>query len=81
MKCIEAIKPTKQIQVGTVKKINDIEADSMVMSGYWKYIPKSQYKKVKEPDVVISENTESVTKQKNQKNYQKTKKENYEKSL
>jgi hypothetical protein len=61
MKCIVAIKPTKQTEVGTVKRIDDIGAESMVKSGYWKYIPKSQFKKVIIPESVNDQITESVT--------------------
>jgi hypothetical protein len=45
MKCIKSIKSTKNIEVGTIKRINDKEADSEVKGGYWKYIPKSEWKK------------------------------------
>jgi hypothetical protein len=40
-----AIKPTKHIEVGEVKRVDEIESQSMVRSGYWKYTPKSEYKK------------------------------------
>jgi hypothetical protein len=40
-----AIKPTKHIEVGEVKRVDDIESQSMVNTGYWKYVPKSEYKK------------------------------------
>ena len=45
MKCIQSIKLTKNTEIGTRKRINDVEADSMVKSGYWEYISKSEYKK------------------------------------
>jgi len=44
MKCIESIKSTKNVEVGTIKRVNDKDADSEVKSGYWKFVPKSEYK-------------------------------------
>lgn len=45
MKCLKAIKPTKHIEVGTVKRVDDFEAPSMVATGYWGYTSKTEYKK------------------------------------
>jgi hypothetical protein len=45
MKCIQSIKATKQVEVGTIRRVNDKEADSEVKGGYWKYIPKNEWKK------------------------------------
>lgn len=44
MKCIQSIKATKNVQTGTVVRISEIEAESQVKSGYWKYVPKSEWK-------------------------------------
>lgn len=44
MKCIKAIKPSKNVEVGTISRINDTEADTKVSSGYWQYVPKSEWK-------------------------------------
>ena len=44
MKTIKSIKTTKQIQVGEIKRVHEKEADSDVRSGYWKYVPKSEWK-------------------------------------
>jgi hypothetical protein len=44
MKCIQSIKATKNVQVGTIVRISETEAESQVKSGYWKYIPKSEWK-------------------------------------
>jgi len=46
MKTIKAIKATKHVEVGEIKRINERDADSEVRSGYWKYIPKSEYKSI-----------------------------------
>ena len=52
MKCIKSIKSSKSIEIGTIKRVNDHEAESEVKGGGWKYVPKSENKKMK-----ISENS------------------------
>jgi hypothetical protein len=54
MKCIKSIKSTKNTEIGVIKRIDDKEAESMVKSGYWKYVPKSEFKikKVKEDETL-----------------------------
>ena len=44
MKTIKSIKATKNVEVGTIKRVGEKEADSEVRGGYWKYVPKSEYK-------------------------------------
>ena len=44
MKCIKSIKPTKNTEVGQIVRINDIEAESKVKTGYWAYVAKSEWK-------------------------------------
>ncbi len=63
MKCIQSIKSTKNTEVGVIKRINDKEAESEVKSGYWKYIPKSEWKGSKKPvtSEVNPQITDSVT--------------------
>ena len=46
MKCIQAIKQSKGVEVGTIIRIDDKDADFKVKEGYWKYIPKSEWKKL-----------------------------------
>ena len=46
MKCIKSIKATKNTEVGHVVRIDDVEAESKVKSGYWAYVPKSEWKLV-----------------------------------
>lgn len=50
MKCIMSVKGTKNTEVGVIKRVLDKDADSEVKSGYWKYISKSEYKKLKNVD-------------------------------
>lgn len=68
MKCIKAIKPLKNTEVGTINRINDVEAEARVLTGYWKYIPKSEWKTVAKPAkqvevVVESDDTTIAEKQ------------------
>jgi hypothetical protein len=44
MKCIKSIKPTKNTEVGVFVRIDEIEAETKVKTGYWAYAPKSEYK-------------------------------------
>jgi len=43
MKCIKAIKPSKGVEVGDIKRVDDKTAYNMVGS-MWMYIPKSEWK-------------------------------------
>lgn len=51
MKTIKAIKQTKHVEVGELKRVTDKEADDNVRSGYWKYVPKSELKTQKVEEV------------------------------
>ncbi len=44
MKCIKSIKPTKNTEVGQIVRIDDIDAESKVKTGYWAYVAKSDFK-------------------------------------
>jgi hypothetical protein len=63
MKCIKAIKTSKTIEVGTIQRVDDVEAEARVKSNYWVYISKSEWKstqskeepKVTEPVKTISD--------------------------
>lgn len=44
MKCIKSIKATKNTEVGHITRIDDIEAEAKVKTGYWAYVPKSEWK-------------------------------------
>lgn len=71
MKTIKSIKATKQIQVGQIKRVTEKEADSDVRSGYWKYVPKSEWKsetgkqKTTDETTPESETTKQTSKKKN----------------
>ena len=61
MKCIKAIKSTKYSEIGDIKRVSEAEAEEKVETGYWVYVPKSEYKqslstkKVDSNTVVIEE--------------------------
>lgn len=64
MKCIKSIKETKNTTIGEIKRVGNQEADLKVNSGYWKFIPKSEWKEITQ--VKKTEDSESSA-QKNQK--------------
>lgn len=64
MKCIKVIKQTKSYELGTIRRMDDLEADVKVKTGYWAFCPKSEWKlatrKVKVNEVV-NESTEELS--------------------
>jgi len=44
MKCIKCIKVAKGYQIDEIRRVADIDADERVKGGYWKFIPKSEWK-------------------------------------
>lgn len=74
MKCIKVIKATKDHEVGTIRRVDDKEADSKVGTGYWMFIPKSEWKlatrkpkTVQVTDQVADQATEQVEKKSKKK--------------
>ena len=63
MKCIKAIKATKYSAVGDIKRVKEDEANEKVDTGYWKFIPKSEWKEAtrKPVQAVNDQITDSVT--------------------
>jgi hypothetical protein len=49
MKCIKAVKPTKHVKVGEMKRVQDKDADLSVKDGYWQYTSKSEWKSYSKP--------------------------------
>ena len=47
MKCIKAIKSNVNVDAGDVIRVTDTEAEKRVKSGYWMYVPKSEWKVTK----------------------------------
>jgi len=64
MKCIKCIKVAKGYQIDEIRRISDIDADEKVKGGYWKFIPKSEWKlatrKPTKTDQVIDQATDQV---------------------
>jgi hypothetical protein len=74
MKCIKSIKPTKNTEVGQIVRIDDIEAESKVKTGYWAYVAKSEWKSARGKKVVektTEEATDHPTDQVDKKPYKK----------
>ena len=65
MKCIKCIKVAKGYELDEVRIIADIDADEKVKGGYWKFVPKSEWKavtrKVKVNAVVSEQPTEELS--------------------
>lgn len=67
MKCIQLIKQMKTVDLGEIKRVDDSDAEVSVKSGYWKYVPKSEWKKQNKPLKVNDQITDSVTVTKTEK--------------
>jgi len=70
MKCIKAIKETKDVSVGTIKRVDDKTANNMV-GNYWAYVAKSEWKKETRKSKPIEQVTEQATDQLDKKPYKK----------
>lgn len=58
MKCIKSIKETKTYKVGDIVRVSDKEADVRVESGYWMYVPKTEWKEFSRKPVEIEKTDE-----------------------
>jgi hypothetical protein len=78
MKCIKVIKQTKSYELGEIRRMDDLEAESKVKTGYWAFCPKSEWKlatrKVKvnhvvnaQPEVELSIEEKKLKRKKNDK--------------
>jgi hypothetical protein len=72
MKCIKAVKQTKEIQLGEIRRVDDKTAFNMV-GNTWIYISKSEWKK--ENGKSKSESSENETQKKPKKNEKVSKKD------
>ena len=45
MKCIKAIRASKDVELGTIRRVDDKTADNLVGLS-WAYVPKSEWKAV-----------------------------------
>jgi hypothetical protein len=62
MKCIKSIKTLKNTEIGEILRIDDVEAESKVKTGYWSYISKTEWK-LSRGKKVVEKTTEEVTTQ------------------
>ena len=49
MKCIKAVKATKNTEVGTIARLGDADAETKVKTGFLQYAPKSEWKTYTRP--------------------------------
>lgn len=63
MKCIQAIREGKYSKIGDIKRVDDTDAQEKVTSGYWKFIPKSEWKMAtrKPKEEVVAEVNNQIT--------------------
>ena len=65
MKCIKCIKVAKSYELDEIRRVSDEDADDRVKGGYWKFVPKSEWKlatrKVKVNEVVNEQPTEELS--------------------
>jgi hypothetical protein len=61
MKCIKAIRATKEVELGEIKRVDDKTAYYMVGSS-WQYVSKTEWK-LSRGKKVLEEKTEQVTAQ------------------
>ena len=65
MKCIKVIKQTKSYELGEIRRMDDLEAEVKVKTGYWTFCPKSEWKlatrKVKVSEVVSEQPTQELS--------------------
>jgi hypothetical protein len=55
MKCIKCIKVAKGYDLNEIRRVKDIEADEKVNNGYWKFIPKSEWRAQFKKSVPVTE--------------------------
>jgi hypothetical protein len=62
MKCIKCIKVAKGYELNEIRRVKDVEAEERVNNGYFKYIPKSEWRaQFAKPTPVTEETKFSVS--------------------
>ncbi len=76
MKTIKTIRELKNQKIGDISRVTDKDADEKVMSGYFMYVPKSEWKQIVRQKVEVSETSKENTKtlKKTQRNSETDKK-------
>ena len=57
MKCIKCIKIAKGYELNEIRRVKDIEAEERVKGGYFKYIPKSEWRAQFTKSTLVTEET------------------------
>ena len=70
MKCIKALRASKDVEVGEIRRVDDKTAYNMVGSS-WAYVPKSEWKLATRKSKPAVQETEQVTEQVEKKPYKK----------
>ena len=77
MKCVKAVRATKYSEIGDIKRVTNAEADEIVATGYWKFVPKMEWKEAtrrkKVEEVVTTQITDAVTAEQPKRNKKKSK--------
>ena len=60
MKCIKCIKVAKGYELDEIRRVSDTDADERVKGGYWKFIPKSEWKATLQKAVVKNDTVVSL---------------------
>jgi hypothetical protein len=58
MKCIKCIKVAKGYELDEIRRVSDVDAEERVKGGYWKFIPKSEWKATKKPTLKVEDKVE-----------------------
>jgi hypothetical protein len=58
MKCIKCIKVAKGYELDEIRRVDDVEAEERVKGGYWKFVPKSEWKATKSPAKKVEDKVE-----------------------
>jgi len=76
MKTIKTIRELKNQKIGDISRVTDKDADEKVMSGYFMYVPKSEWKQIVKQKVETTETSKEKTKtlKKTQRNSETDKK-------
>lgn len=70
MKCIKSIKETKDVALGTIRRVEDKVANNMV-GNYWAYVSKAEWKKETRKSKPTEQVTEQETESTEKKPYKK----------
>lgn len=60
MKCIKSVKQTKQVKLGEVIRTSDEDAIEKVKGGHWVYVPKSDWKELKQTNKKDTSKSEEI---------------------